>query len=569
MKNQGVIDEKWIKASIIGTIWAASEIVLGSFLHNLKVPFSGNLLTGIGMIILISVSYVWSEKGLYWRAGLVCALMKTLSPSAVIFGPMIAIFSESLLLEAAVRIFGKTVFGFILGSMLAMSWNLFHKAINLIIFYGNNLIDLYTNLVKYAEKQLSIHFSIFWLPLVALLALYCIFGAIVGIIGIRTGHRVLKEPALTIKPGGKSNVRPEVSPRSDFHYSVPWLILDIVAMAGLLILVSKARWVYYVPAVSVFTAIWAIRYKRALRQISKPKFWIFFVLITMISAFIFTSVQPGQKNFMQGFMIGIEMNFRAIIIIVGFTVLGTELYNPKIRDLFIRSRFRQLPLAIELSAESLPSMIASVPDVKTLFRNPVSILSQMISGVEHRLMEIRTNPGKRGKVFILTGEIGEGKTTTVIRLAEALEKSGIPAGGIISPRVIDGNRTVGYDIVDINDPRALPFLRDDIAEERETIGRFRILESGLKAGHEIIDPVRINEYRLVIIDEAGPLELKKRGWYDDIKGMLHRGDQSLLLVVRKKLVSQVKELFQIHDCTVFDITKESLEFIIKKVEAEI
>jgi len=57
------LSEKWIKASIIGTIWAASEIVLGSFLHNLKVPFSGNILTAIGLIILISISYTWTEKG--------------------------------------------------------------------------------------------------------------------------------------------------------------------------------------------------------------------------------------------------------------------------------------------------------------------------------------------------------------------------------------------------------------------------------------------------------------------------------------------------------------------------
>ena len=41
------LSEKWIKASIIGTIWAASEIVLGSFLHNLRVPLSSNFLTGI------------------------------------------------------------------------------------------------------------------------------------------------------------------------------------------------------------------------------------------------------------------------------------------------------------------------------------------------------------------------------------------------------------------------------------------------------------------------------------------------------------------------------------------
>src|SRR3989339_120514 len=125
------ISEKWIKASIMGTIWAASEIVLGSFLHNLKIPFSGNILTGIGIIILISISYIWTEKGLIWRAGLICAIMKTMSPSAVIFGPMIAIFSEAVLLELSLRLFGKTWFGFIIGAMLAMSWNLAQKIINL------------------------------------------------------------------------------------------------------------------------------------------------------------------------------------------------------------------------------------------------------------------------------------------------------------------------------------------------------------------------------------------------------------------------------------------------------
>src|SRR5512133_2749638 len=100
------LSEKWIKASITGTIWAASEIVLGSFLHNLRVPFSGNILTAIGIIILVSISYIWTERGLFCRAGLICALLKTLSPSAVIFGPMIAIIAESLLIEMSVRLSG-------------------------------------------------------------------------------------------------------------------------------------------------------------------------------------------------------------------------------------------------------------------------------------------------------------------------------------------------------------------------------------------------------------------------------------------------------------------------------
>ncbi len=163
MKNN--LSEKWIKASITGTIWAASEIVLGSFLHNLKVPFSGNILTAIGIVILISISHIWTERGLIWRAGLICALMKTMSPSAVIFGPMIAILAEAFLIESSVRLMGRTFAGYLTGAVLAMSWNLFQKIANYIIFYGANIIEVYNNLLGMAQRQLNIQTDIVWIPI--------------------------------------------------------------------------------------------------------------------------------------------------------------------------------------------------------------------------------------------------------------------------------------------------------------------------------------------------------------------------------------------------------------------
>ena len=193
-KGGTTISEKWIKASIIGTIWAAAEIVLGSFLHNLRVPFSGNLLTAIALVILIAVSYRWREHGLYWRAGIICALMKTMSPSAIIFGPMIAIIMESLLLETSVRLFGRTYMGFIIGSMLAMSWNLFQKVFNMIIFYGGNLVDIYSSITDYLSRQLNLHFDAFWAPLLLLLTIYALFGAVTAVIGIITGRRLTVLP---------------------------------------------------------------------------------------------------------------------------------------------------------------------------------------------------------------------------------------------------------------------------------------------------------------------------------------------------------------------------------------
>ncbi len=546
------ISDKWIKASIIGTIWAAAEIVLGSFLHNLHVPFSGNVLTAIALVILISVSHKWREHGLYWRAGLICALMKTMSPSAIIFGPMIAIIAESLLLEASVRLFGRTVIGFIIGSMLAMSWNLFQKILNLVIFYGGNLVDLYSSLTNYAARELNLKFDTFWAPLVSLLALYAVFGAAAAVVGIRTGRRIISRPPETALQGQPAARPVEISRGMPFNYSLAWLALDILLVAGSLVVVSQTKWIYWIITVIPVAVILAMRYKRAMRQLSKPGFWITFVIITMLSALAFTAFKPGNYNITEGVLIGVQMNFRALIIIIGFSALGTELYNPKIRQLFSRTHFRQLPLALELAAESLPSMIAAMPDLRTAMKDPASILSDMISHVESRLREARAEQGHNKKVWIVTGETGEGKTTLLQKLTTALKEKGIRAGGILAPRIMEGNTTTGYDILDITSGVRAPFLRLTNAEI-SGVERFTQMEEGYRAGLIALDPDNNGDTILMVIDEAGPLELRGEGWAGRISELLNSNEWQIILVVRKSLVDEVVRKFGIKDPAVLKV----------------
>ena len=48
------IDYRWTKAAVVGGLWASFEIVIGSFLHNLHLPFSGSMLTFIATIFIIA-----------------------------------------------------------------------------------------------------------------------------------------------------------------------------------------------------------------------------------------------------------------------------------------------------------------------------------------------------------------------------------------------------------------------------------------------------------------------------------------------------------------------------------
>ena len=110
------LSSKWTKAAVIGSIWAAIEIVLGSFLHNLRVPFSGTMLSMSAVFLLVAFSLHWKERGIIIRAGLIAALMKSISPSAVILGPMVGIIMEAVILETVLLILGRNMLGIIIGA---------------------------------------------------------------------------------------------------------------------------------------------------------------------------------------------------------------------------------------------------------------------------------------------------------------------------------------------------------------------------------------------------------------------------------------------------------------------
>ena len=565
------LSETWIKASIAGTMWAASEIVLGSFLHNLKVPFSGNILTAIGIIILISIGHIWRERGLFWRAGLVCAVMKSMSPSAVIFGPMIAIFTESLLLEFSVRLMGRSYAAYITGSVLAMSWNLIQKIINYIIFYGTNIIEVYTSLLKYAQKQLNIGSDIVWMPIIILLAAYALFGLLASITGIRVGRKMLERPVqespVTLKmpsPGTGPGKRPE------FNYSMAWLIADAALIIFSFLLLNLTGWIIWAPAIAIIVIIWSVRYKRALRQLSRPKFWFLFVFITLVAAFVFTKAGHGENSLMNGLLTGIQMNFRAVVVIVGFSVLGTELYNPVVRNFFLGTSFKNLPLALELSAESLPLFIANIPDFRSLIRNPVALFYTVISNAESRLSEIRKRDSHAKEVFIVTGSIRGGKTTFTRKLCDLLKGEDITTGGILSERVMKDGETTGYDIADIFTGERFPFLRQEGQCGEERIGRFIICSDGLSEGRRILGSLAGSGENFAVIDEVGLLELQGKGWSDAITVLLGEPQVSMLMTVRDIYVDEVRKKWDLTDAVVFNITgtdqNDAFRSIISKIQ---
>jgi nucleoside-triphosphatase THEP1 len=558
----------WLKAAVLGYLWASSEIVLGSFLHNLHVPFSSIFLTSIGIILLVSISFKWKDKGLIWRSGLICALMKSVSPSAVIFGPMIAILSEALLLELSVRFIGKNMVGFLIGSLLAMSWNFIQKIANYLIFYGFNIVDLYESMIKFAEKQLHMHFDTVWMPIIVLWIFYLFFGIVSAGIGIYIGKTAL-DKSIPMLSSDKNRMADIKSRRNipETNYSLLWLTFNFLGMILVLLLMNFTGTVWWLSTGAIVITIWAVRYTSALRPLMKPKFWIFFVAITMLSSFLFARFQSNEFTLTDGLLIGLQMNFRAAMMIVGFSVVGKELSNPVIRNFFIRTSFRQLPLALEIAFETLPFVIANLPPVKDVFRKPVGAIRQIVAQSEFWLEKVALTMKKKSNVIIITGEIGSGKTSLISEIAIRLKENGIKTGGIIAPAVYENGTKKGYNLLALSTDRKMPLSQTDVLEGVARVGKYFFLLEAVEFGCDALSVARNLDSQIVLIDEIGAWELQGQGWASSLNELIINCEMPLVITVRKSFLDLVVENWMLQNPLIIEAknasTVEAFDEIVK------
>lgn len=377
---QKKLDPVWLKASVVGGLWATVEIIIGSFFHNLRIPFAGSFLAMNGTVLLIAFYHLWPEKGLAWRAGLICALMKSISPSAVILGPMIGIMMEALIIEFFLRFFGKNFLSLSIAGVLSVSSALFHKIASIIILYGFNIVNIYVDIFHFFAKQVRIENAQPITLILIVLSSYVLLGIISAILGFVIGRRstsVAINGNLTM-PGHIStqNIL-SIDPRQKFSILSFFIHLTIIP-AGLIIM-NLLNAAYALPLILIYSVYCIFMYKRSLRRLMKPVFWMQLLLIVLLASVNWKGLASGGAIFeLKGLSLGLEMVMRAVFIVVAFSSLSVELRNPVIRDALFRKGFEKIYLALGLSFSALPIMIEAMPSPKYFLRNPIRSFSAMM-----------------------------------------------------------------------------------------------------------------------------------------------------------------------------------------------
>jgi len=167
--------------AVFGTLWGISEITLGSVLKSLNIPFSGAVLSAIGLTIAMVGRVFVPKKGSTIFIGVIAMLLKLFSLEGVIIGPMVGIFSEALVAEILLSLAGRPrLLSFLLAGALGVIWTLLQPYVTGPLLFGRSLFVVWLDMLDVGTRLLGFkEGSILWI-VVALLVIYLFIGCIAG-----------------------------------------------------------------------------------------------------------------------------------------------------------------------------------------------------------------------------------------------------------------------------------------------------------------------------------------------------------------------------------------------------
>jgi nucleoside-triphosphatase THEP1 len=134
--------------------------------------------------------------------------------------------------------------------------------------------------------------------------------------------------------------------------------------------------------------------------------------------------------------------------------------------------------------------------VQVFIDSPDSLLASLLSAKES------------GKLILVTGPSGTGKTRWCQALVERAKARGISAVGLVSPGVFEGANKIGIDLVDIKSgSRKLLAVPRGESIMGQTTAFWQFEDETINWGNLILE--QLGSCQFLILDELGPLEFNR------------------------------------------------------------
>ena len=167
--------------AVFGTLWGISEITMGSVLHTLNIPFTGAFLAAIGLMIALVGRVFVPRKGSTLFIGLIAMLLKLFNLGGIVIGPMLGIFSEAILAEIVLTLFGKPRrSSLIVAGASGVIFTLIQPFITGPLLFGRTLFVVWLDLIDLGSRFLGLNESAIFLIVGGLLLIYLVIGSVAG-----------------------------------------------------------------------------------------------------------------------------------------------------------------------------------------------------------------------------------------------------------------------------------------------------------------------------------------------------------------------------------------------------
>jgi hypothetical protein len=208
MDKDNQIVEKAVTLSLI-------EVFLGSFLHAIKMPFTGHFLSLNQGLFLGRFN-----QGLLNRfecakqcieVSMVVAFMKALAPAGKKLGPMMSISMQGFLYALGTLFFGTQLLGQMLSMILLSLWAFCQPLVTYFLIYGSDLTKAFHYFLLKIQKYINVEEAQLYTALMFVVILKMILAACIPLFNKRTSWFRRYETLLTrflYKPKKKKMTNP-------------------------------------------------------------------------------------------------------------------------------------------------------------------------------------------------------------------------------------------------------------------------------------------------------------------------------------------------------------------------
>lgn len=162
----------------------------------------------------------------------------------------------------------------------------------------------------------------------------------------------------------------------------------------------------------------------------------------------------------------------------------------------------------------------------------------------------------------ISGTLGIGKTETLREIINMLEDENISVGGMLTDRILEKNRQVGFQVMDWDTKEKAVFAHLNIDSDISVKGYNLDLDALDEVGVKAIETAA-KEKDVILVDEAGKMEVKSDKFNKVVKQAM-KVEKPMILTFYKKsrnpLLQDVRRRDDVRILELTDVNKDLLPY---------